>query len=90
MKKSKISHWNYRVFKRIDNNFNEEYSIIEVYYDLSGKPVGYTDYQIPWGESSKELKYDISMILKACRHPELTEEDFKMKRKKHVRPKLDK
>ena len=79
--RKKISHWNYRVLE-IKRNSNKEYGIIEVYYDLKNKPVGYTDYQIPWGESLKELKKEISTMLKACRYDVLTEEDFKKRRKK--------
>jgi len=52
--------------------------------------VAYTDYQIPWGESLRELKKEISTMLKACRYDVLTEEDFKKKKgKKNVKP-LDK
>lgn len=83
MKKTKISHWNYRVLE-INNSYTKEYGIIEVYYDTKNKPVAYTDYQIPWGSSLKELKKEISTMLKACRYDVLTEEDFKKKRKKNA------
>lgn len=90
MKNIKVSHWNYRVLEITRNNI-KEYGIIEVYYDKNNKPVAYTDYQIPWGESLSELKYETSAMLKACRYDVLTEEDFKKKKKgkKHVKP-LDK
>lgn len=89
-KKLKISHWNYRMFKIIKPDGQEEYSIIEVYYDTKDNPAGYVDYQIPWGESPKELKLELSSMLKACRKPILTEEDFHKKSKKNVKSKMDK
>lgn len=84
----KISHWNFRVFKSINPSGEEEYGIVEVYYDNKGKPASYTDYHIPWGDSLKDLKWELSTMLKACRSPILTEEDFK--KKKNVKRKLDK
>lgn len=80
-KNSKISHWNYRVLKTINSSGVEEFGIVEVYYDRKRQPFAYTDYQIPWGENLKDLKWDTSKMLKACREPILTEEDFKKKKK---------
>jgi hypothetical protein len=89
MKKIKINKWNYRVFKTIKSNNLEEYGIVEVYYDNKDKPIGYTDYEIPWGESLKDLKWQLSSMLKSCRQEILTEEDFKP-RKKNGRKKVEK
>jgi len=89
-KKTKISHWNYRVFKNSNYAGEDQYGIIEVYYDNKGKPSGYTDYHVPWGENIKDLKWELSSMLKACREPILTEEDFLKKRKKNVKSKMEK
>jgi len=88
MKKIKIGKWNYRVFKTIKSNGLEEYGIVEVYYDTKDNPASYTDYQIPWGESLKDLKWELSSMLKSCRQDVLTEEDFKP-RKKNARKKME-
>jgi hypothetical protein len=79
MQKAKVKDWNYRIYKSGDF-----YGIVEVYYDASGNPVGFSDYNYPFGYSEQELKLDISSMLKACRLPTLTEQDFE-KNKKSVR-----
>jgi len=74
MRKASVKDWNYRVFKSGDF-----FGIVEVYYDVSGNPVGFSDYNYPFGYTEGELKLDISSMLKACRLPVLTKEDFEKK-----------
>lgn len=64
----------------IDGEEFSNYSIIEVYYDSNDKITGYSDHMYPYGETEKELKLDISMMLKACRYPALTLEDLNKKK----------
>ena len=87
--KKKNSYWNYRVLKTNSNGYIS-YSIIEVYYDANDKITGYSDHMYPYGETDKELKLDISMMLKACRHPALTLEDLNFKKNKNVKSDLEK
>ena len=86
MAKRKLGYWNYRIMKTdlTSPSAIEEsnYSIIEVYYDKNDKITGYSDHQYPYGETEKELKLNLSMMLKACRHPALTYEDLNPKKKK--------
>lgn len=74
MKKANVKDWNYRVFKSGDF-----FGIVEVYYDALNDPIGFSDYNYPFGYSEQELKLDISSMLKACRLPTLTPEDFNKK-----------
>ena len=74
MRRASVKDWNYRVFKSGDF-----FGIVEVYYDAAGKPIGYSDYNYPFGYSEGELKLDISSMLKACRLPVLTPDDFEKK-----------
>lgn len=84
MSKRKTGYWNYRVLKTdtriIDGEELSNYSIIEVYYDCKDKITGYRDHMYPYGETEKELKLDISMMLKACRQPILTLKDLNNKK----------
>lgn len=72
----------------IDGEEFSNYSIIEVYYDSNDKITGYSDHMYPYGETEKELKLDISMMLKACRYPALTLED--LNKKNNVKSKMEK
>ena len=74
MRKNSVKDWGYRVFKSGDF-----FGIVEVYYDASGNPIGFSDYNYPFGYSEEELKLDISSMLKACRLPTLSPEDFEKK-----------
>jgi hypothetical protein len=65
--------WNYRVFKKTD----EEYGIIECYYDKNGKPEMRSDFITPFGEDVKELQADLKHMVSALKKPVLTEQDFK-------------
>ncbi len=89
--KKKNSYWNYRVLKTINEDnagqIYESYNIIEVYYDSSDKITGYTDIMFPFGETEKELKLDLSMMLKACRYPALTIEELNPKKRKSKKKK---
>lgn len=87
MAKKKLSYWNYRIMKSESRSVDgtEEYtnySIIEVYYDSKDQIMGYSDHQFPYGETEKELKSDLSMMLKACRLPALTFEQLNPSKKK--------
>ena len=87
MTKRKFGYWNYRMMKSNSHSVNgtEEYSdytIIEVYYDKNDKITGYSDHQYPYGETERELKLDLSMMLKACRLPALTYDDLNPKKKR--------
>ena len=92
--KKKNSYWNYRMLKTdtgiIDGKQLSNYSIIEVYYDTNDKITGYSDHMYAYGETEKELKIDISMMLKACRYPALTLEDLNFKKNKNVKSNLEK
>lgn len=74
MRKANVKDWGYRVFKSGDF-----FGIVEVYYDAAGNPLGFSDYNYPFGYTEQELKLDISSMLKACRLPTLTPEDFEKK-----------
>lgn len=74
MKRANVKDWNYRVFKSGDF-----FGIVEVYYDTAGKPIGFSDYNYPFGYSEGELKLDISSMLKAFRLPVLSQDDFEKK-----------
>jgi len=81
MKKAKVKDWDYRVYKSGDF-----YGIVEVYYDTNMNPVGFSDYNYPFGYTDQELKMDITSMLRAFRKPIMTEADFK-KNNKAVRKK---
>ena len=83
MRKVDVTDWNYRVFKSGDF-----YGIVEVYYDKDKKPIGYTEFNYPFGFSEQELKVDISSMINACELPTLTPEDFLKKDKKIKKTKI--
>lgn len=94
MSKRKTGYWNYRMLKTdtrvVEGEELSNYSIIEVYYDSKDKITGYSDHMYPYGETEKQLKLNISMMLKACRYPALTLEELKSKKNKNVKSKLEK
>ena len=54
------------------------YHIAEIYYNNSGKIWGYTEEgQYPFGESPKELKDDLKLMLKALDKTIIDEEKLK-------------
>jgi len=66
--------WNYRVFKRSD----EEFGIVECYYDKDGKPeMRSEDFMAPFGDDLDSLQADLERMVSALKKPVLTEEDFK-------------
>lgn len=65
-----MSHWNYRVHKKIfrypSGEPEEYYSIHEAYYNDEGKLDGWTEKSIsPGGSTLEELKNDLEMMLEA-------------------------
>ena len=66
--------WNYRVFKRSD----EEFGIVECYYDKDGKQeMRSEDFIAPFGDDLDSLQADLERMVSALKKPVLTEEDFK-------------
>ena len=63
--------WNYRVIKT-ELNYEEEYSIHEVYYDEDGNPDGVTENSIaPTGGTLEELQADLDHYNEAMSLPVL-------------------
>lgn len=83
MRKIDIATWNYRIFKSGDF-----YGIVEVYYDADNNPIGYTEFNYPFGFSEVELKSDIDNMLEACKLPTLSSEDFTKNNKKIRKTKI--
>ena len=66
--------WNYRAFKKSD----EEFGIVECYYDKDGKPeMRSEDFMAPFGDDLDSLQADLERMVAALKKPLLTEEDFK-------------
>jgi hypothetical protein len=70
--------WNYRVFEEKHEQPEpwSSFDIREVYYNEDGEIWAYSDTVSPFGESSEELKEDISMYLEAFKKPALTKDCF--------------
>jgi len=81
MQKAKVKDWDYRVYKSGDF-----FGIVEVYYDKSGKIVGFSDYNYPFGYTEQELKMDLNTMQRAFKKPILNESDLK-KNNKSIRKK---
>jgi len=79
--------WNYRVFETkhdgkafaysIDGEKEQpepwsSFDIREVYYNEDGEIWAYSDTMSPFGESTEELKKDVSMYLEAFKKPAIT------------------
>lgn len=72
--------WNYRVVKFNDapesySETHEYFEIKEVFYDYSGKPVGYSD-AVCGGDTYEELFKCMSMMQSAHAKPVLDESEF--------------
>lgn len=68
-----MSHWNYRVVE--EDSF---LSIHEVYYTDAGEIDGWTDATHAGGESVKELRRELEMMLRALDKPVLRVKDDKL------------
>ena len=71
--------WNYRIVKRSypNSKWDDTYSIHEAYYNEEGQADSITVEGIePVGETPKELKQSLEMMLKALDKPILNYEDF--------------
>jgi hypothetical protein len=90
-KKRKLGYWNYRIMETSmpDNTGREAmiYSVIEVYYDTNDKIMGYVEKAYPYGETARELKLDLSAMLKGCRKPVLTYDELNPKKRKSKKKK---
>jgi len=69
-------NWNHRVVSRTLDG-REYFEIVEVYYDAKQVPCLMTESgSAPIGDTLKELEEEIQMMLKACKHPVITEADL--------------
>lgn len=69
--------WNYRVVRFKDAEFEEDdyYEIKEVFYDPSGKPVGYSD--AVCGSDTYDGLFKVAGLMQSAHaKPVLDEEDF--------------
>ena len=69
---SRWSHWNYRTFC---NEVNE-FGFIEVYYDKEENIVAYSDFSSPFGDSIKDLEFDLEKMAEALNKPTLYKGDL--------------
>jgi len=68
-----LGKWGYRVFQ----NSNNEFGIVECYYDKDLKPRARSEsFMKPYGESIDELKKDLERMAAALNKPVLSEKDF--------------
>lgn len=72
-----MSSWNYRVVRKRTATGEIVFGIHEVYYDGSGNPAFCSDGSIePGGESIRDLRANLTNMLKALNKPILKFEDF--------------
>ena len=70
-----LAHWNYRIIRHTTNK-NIRYAIHEVFYsDAMAKAVAIEE-SFPMGETVKELREDLQLMLKAFNHPPLDMDEF--------------
>lgn len=69
---SEWSHWNYRVFC----NERNEFGFIEVYYDKEENIVTYSDFVSPFGDSIKDLEFNLEKMAEALNKPTIYEGDL--------------
>ena len=69
--KNKIKTWEYRLFR-----VEQTYSVIKVFYDSKGKILSHSGFIYPTGSTEKDIKLEISSMLKATRKPALTDKDL--------------
>jgi hypothetical protein len=68
-----MSHWNYRVLRRDENDF----TIIEAYYDEAGELEAYTlDDACPGGFTLEDLAGDLKQMTEALERPVLSMSDL--------------
>ncbi len=61
-----MSHWNYRIMKRLNNSGDYEFGIYEVYYDDKGNVTGCTENSItPTCSSEKDLLFELETMKEA-------------------------
>lgn len=64
--------WNYRVMRHVEPDGSEWFGIHEVYYDLDGNPVSWTERTIePFGETPDDLTADLDRMSAAIHRPVL-------------------
>ncbi len=68
-----MSHWNYRVMKRLNNEGKYEFGIYEVYYDDNNYVQGWTENSLtPVCSSEEDLLYELELMKEAFKKESLT------------------
>lgn len=69
-------YWNNRVMKKVPNPKypdDEQYYVVEVYYNNDNAIVGWTEEESAWGETLEALESNLEWMLKALDKPVLDE-----------------
>jgi hypothetical protein len=69
--KNKFKTCEYRLFK-----IEQTFCIIKVFYDSKGKIISHSSFIYPTALTEKDIKLQISDMLKATRKPALTDKDL--------------
>ena len=63
-----MSHWNYRVMKRLNSDGEHEYGIYEVYYDDNNNILGWTENSLtPVCYSEDGLLHELELMKEALK-----------------------
>ena len=75
-----LKNWNHRIIhQRVKclGEWEDQFSIHEVYYDEFGNPINHTiDAVSPRGDSIEDLKWVLDKMKEALEHPILSYENF--------------
>jgi len=73
-----IMAWNYRVMIKEGFDGDSSFGIHEVYYDDNDNVIGYSiNPAVPLGESEKELKKNLTLMVEALKKPPIPWEESK-------------
>ena len=69
MSRTDESHWNWRVARCSDDDGNEWYRVIEVYYDTDGEVAGWGPPVAPIGNTVEDLRGELDLMMQAFDRP---------------------